>query len=52
MSKNLQVSDQATLVNFFGNENFFISQKISSVGSSEFQKELQVLDQPNFFDIF
>ena len=37
---------------FFWNENFFISQKISSVGSSEFQKELQVLDQPNFFDIF
>ena len=27
MSKNLQVSDQATLVNFFGNEIFFLKKK-------------------------
>ena len=30
----------------FENENFFISKKITSVGSSTFQKKLQRMDQP------
>ena len=38
--------------NFFGNENFFISKKNTSVGSCAFQKKLQWLDQPTLATFF
>ena len=41
-----------TLVIFFGNEKIFISKKITSVGSSAFQKNLQRLDQTDTFLTF
>ena len=43
------------VVIFFEMKKNFISKKITSVGSSAFQKNLQQLDQTdtcNFFDIF
>ena len=38
--------------NFFGNKNFFISKRITSVGSIIFQKNLQRLDPTNIFSLF
>ena len=51
VQKKLQVWDQSTnsiphLYFFFEIKNFLISKKNTSVGSSAFQKNLQVSDQP------
>ena len=49
--KKIQVWEQSTNqiphLYFFLNEIFFISKKITSVGVSAFQKNLQVLNQPH-----